>query len=386
MVHSSNGQNLDGLNMGNIRHESMINQVSALVSSRNAKKLARQGASMSMSSGQEKLNSQSTNQAHTTGQTPSDDTDPTVRAGTMGSSFAAANEIDGAGLKQVRGPTETFSGSYLQQTHSVNTEGTANSQAQYTDVDSQSPVNQKAIKRILRSEGFYLNAEIEGVNILFIIDTGATRTVISDRVYNSIPEVRRPELKKCTVLTDVSGQPLSQQGSAFFTIKLASGVRLNSEIMVADIEDDGLFGHDLLSKGGAEILYSEGAIRFMGTSIPCKQINRDNLIRKVRAVSDFTIPDHSEMIVDAFLDRSEDDDLKQCDIILEPCSEFQERYGLLMAYSLSDLDSKVTHKVRMLNPCPHAISDNQDAILGTAEVVVQAVTLVTPNDRYAHRW
>ncbi|MEW8191404.1 MAG: reverse transcriptase domain-containing protein [Candidatus Thiodiazotropha endolucinida] len=301
----------------------------------------------------------------------------------MGSSFAAANEIDGAGLKQVRGPTETFSGSYLQHTHSVNTEGTANSQAQYTDVDSQSPVDQKAIKRILRSEGFYLNAEIEGVNILFTIDTGATRTVISDRVYNSIPEVRRPELKKCTVLTDVSGQPLSQQGSAFFTIELASGVRLNSEIMVADIEDDGLFGHDLLSKGGAEILYSEGAIRFMGTSIPCKQINRDNLIRKVRAASDFTIPGHSEMIVDAFLDRSEDDDLQQCDIILEPCSEFQERYGLLMAYSLSDLDSKVTHKVRMLNPFPHAISVNQDATLGTAEVVVQAVTLVTPNDRRA---
>ena len=89
------------------------------------------------------------------------------------------------------------------------------------------------------------------------------------------------------------------------------------------------------------------------------------------------------MIVDAFLDRSEDDDLQQCDIILEPCSEFQERYGLLTAYSLSDLDSKVTHKVRMLNPCPHAISVNQDATLGTAEVVIQAVTLVTPNDRRA---
>ena len=74
MVHSSNGQNLDGLNMGNIRYESMINQVSALVNSRNAKKLARQGASMSMSSGQEKLSSQSTNQAHTTGQNSSDDT------------------------------------------------------------------------------------------------------------------------------------------------------------------------------------------------------------------------------------------------------------------------------------------------------------------------
>lgn len=57
---------------------------------------------------------------------------------------------------------------------------------------------QKTIKRILRSEGFYLDANIEGVDILFTIDTGAARTVISERVYNSIPDDQRPKFKEGT--------------------------------------------------------------------------------------------------------------------------------------------------------------------------------------------
>ena len=166
-----------------------------------------------------------------------------------------------------------------------------------------------------------------------------------------------------------------------FTITLASGLKLKSEIMVANIEDDGLFGHDLLGQGGAEILYTEGAIRFMGISIPCKQINKSTPIRKVRAANDFTIAGQSELIVDAFLDRSEDDDLQTCDIILEPSSAFQEKYGLLMASSLSDLDSKVTHKVRILNPHPNDISIKQDTTLGTAEMVVKTITLVNQENR-----
>ena len=149
------------------------------------------------------------------------------------------------------------------------------------------------------------------MDILFTIDTGATRTVISERVYNSIPHDQRPKLKVGTGLTDASGQPLLQLGSANFTITLSSGVKFNSEIMVADIEDEGLFGHDLLNQGGAEILYTEGAIKFLGVCIPCKQIGKGPCIRKLRAATDHEIPGHCEMVIDAFIDRSDSDDLEQ---------------------------------------------------------------------------
>ena len=36
-------------------------------------------------------------------------------------------------------------------------------------------------------DGLYVDGVINGSNMLFNIDTGAARTVISDRVYDSIP-------------------------------------------------------------------------------------------------------------------------------------------------------------------------------------------------------
>ena len=163
--------------------------------------------------------------------------------------------MNDTGLKRSIKQSESPSSSQATPTTSVTGNARPNPKSQSASVDPPVSGDQMAIKRILRSEGFYLNAEIEGVNT---IDTGASRTVISNRVYNSIPEAHRPKLQKCVVLTDVSGQPLSQQGSACFTIQIASGAKLNSEITVADIEDDGLFGHDLLSQNDVDVLYSQG--------------------------------------------------------------------------------------------------------------------------------
>ena len=110
--------------------------------------------------------------------------------------------------------------------------------------------------------------------MLFNIDTGATCTVISDRVYNSIPEEGRPILTRCTEPTKATGQSLSHQGSAAFTIELGSGQKFNHEIKVARIEDDGLLGHDLLRQGRAAILYNKNTLRFMGASLPCLKMSK----------------------------------------------------------------------------------------------------------------
>ena len=148
----------------------------------------------------------------------------------------------------------------------------------------------QTLKSVMRSEGFYLQAKLEGVNILFTIDTGATRTIISEDFYKSIPDERRPQLKKSVGLTDASGHPLSQLGTAVFEVQLANGVQFSGEIIVADIEDEGLFGHDLLKQGQSEILYEKDAIRFMGVHIPCVLVGGATNVRKVVSADPFTIP------------------------------------------------------------------------------------------------
>lgn len=54
--------------------------------------------------------------------------------------------------------------------------------------------------------------------MVFIIDTEASKTINSERVYKSIPSENKPILSKTTELTEASGQPLSQFGTAEFTI------------------------------------------------------------------------------------------------------------------------------------------------------------------------
>ena len=64
-------------------------------------------------------------------------------------------------------------------------------------------------------------------------------------------------------------------------------LELNHEIAVADIEDDGHLGMDVLfqgSDGPADILLSEGIIRLHGVTIPCIQIGLPDQVRQVRIV------------------------------------------------------------------------------------------------------
>ena len=235
------------------------------------------------------------------------------------------------------------------------------------------------LKRVVRSDVFYLEAFVEGVKLVFTIDTGATKTVISQRVYQSIPSAHRPLISKTTGLIEASGQPLSQLGTAEFTVKLA-GVQFKTSIIVANIEDDGIFGHDLLSIRDAHFLYDEHALMSMGVHIPCIKVSSTPRIRRITTADRIVVPAYYEKIVDVFVSRVEGDDQQETPVILEPNSEFYERYGMLMACSLSDMNSRVTHKVMLLNPNKYAISINQDASLGTAEDTDGIIVLHSANE------
>ncbi len=66
--------------------------------------------------------------------------------------------------------------------------------------------------------------------------------------------------------------------------------------------------------------------------------------------------------------RDDDDDSKPtCDVMIEPTTNFQEVYPLVMAPRLADLNRSVTAKIRIMNPFPDPVSIKQDAVNGQAE-------------------
>ena len=105
---------------------------------------------------------------------------------------------------------------------------------------------------------------------------------------------------------------------------------------------------------------------FMGVHIPCIKVGSTPRIRRITTADRIVVPSYCEKIIDVFVSRLTGDDQQETPVILEANSEFYERYGILMACSLSDMNSRVTHKIRLLNPNKYAISINQSS-LGTAE-------------------
>jgi hypothetical protein len=69
-----------------------------------------------------------------------------------------------------------------------------------------------------QSESVYVKGKIHGIHGIFTIDTGASRTVLSEEIYFKIPETRRPPLTKSSILVGADGNPLVELGTAIFYI------------------------------------------------------------------------------------------------------------------------------------------------------------------------
>jgi hypothetical protein len=239
-------------------------------------------------------------------------------------------------------------------------------------------------RQLTRSDGVYIEGAVQGRRIMFTADTGAARTVISTKAFKQIPRDKQPQLKKSCTLAGADGQPLVELGKAMFSINLGQ-LTMERELIVADIEDDALLGLDILMKGPggpADIKLTKGEILLNGTTIPCIQIGQSEIVRKVRSADDFYIPPRSEVIVEVFVDKFDDDNPEgPQNYLLEPSPFFEQRYPVAMAACLVEISHNVTNQVRLMNPFDHEVQIEQHAVLGEAEpVLAEPVTLFSTED------
>ena len=227
-------------------------------------------------------------------------------------------------------------------------------------------------RQVMRSDGVYVDGSIQGIKVTFTADTGAARTVISSKLFRKIPNSKKPRLERSSALASVNGQPLTEMGKAVFNITLGN-LTLDSQLIVAEIEDEALLGLDILMKGKggpADIKLTEGLILLDGIAIPCTQIGQPEPVRKITAADDFIIPPRSEVIIDVFVDKFHSDNLSgPQNYLLEPNNFFVEKYPVAMASCLVDITHEVTNKVRLMNPFDHEVEIRQDTVLGETEKV-----------------
>ena len=213
-------------------------------------------------------------------------------------------------------------------------------------------------------KGVYVNGSVEGTEVLFTIYTGASVSVLSERIWNQLIK-RRNQQWECSQkqVFGPNGKPLKTLGSVKLALQVGP-VKLNEYIAVADICDDCLLGADILlglQEGPFDLLLSEGELRWNGWVIPCINVGSPK-IRKVKCVEEIKIPEFSEMKSGVEIEHSNQEQTNQ--LIVEPEARFMEKNCVAEAPSLVELSNPHSHKVKVLNPYSTEVVVHKGELLG----------------------
>ena len=221
--------------------------------------------------------------------------------------------------------------------------------------------------------------------ILFTTDTGASKTIISDRLYRKMSASKRPRLVESASLISAGGEPLRELGKGTFNITLGQ-LSIQKEIVVAEIEDEGLLGMDILQDeefGPADILLSQGVIKMRESDIPCIQIDQRDILRRVELQEDYVIPGYSEAIVAVTVERAEIDEISgNTEFLIEPTYQFKETFPLQMASAVIDTSVDSVSNVRLLNPLPTEVRLRKNTVVGRAEVILEEPVTLFSQERH----
>ena len=128
-------------------------------------------------------------------------------------------------------------------------------------------------------------------------------------------------------MASADDKPLKEKGKATFILQIGD-LKLQKELVVAEIEYEILLGLDILmkgEKGPADIKLSEGVVLLNGFIIPIVQIGHSNSLRKVVSAENVVIPPTSEIIVDVLVERTDKDYLSDSqEFLIEPNQKFRE--------------------------------------------------------------
>ena len=136
----------------------------------------------------------------------------------------------------------------------------------------------------------------------------------------------RPELQKTSKLVGASGIAIKESGKGIFSLKIGP-VHLEVEAIVAEIDDDGLLGIDVLQNGTGgptDLLMRKGVLILNKQEVPIIQVGVTNRVRRVTAADHSVIPAQSECVIDVYVERQEYDDFSsEREYVIEPTEHFQ---------------------------------------------------------------
>ena len=215
------------------------------------------------------------------------------------------------------------------------------------------------------SIGLYLSVRIESLQSSFLIDTSASRSLVSRKLYERLSKKVTLSKNKLSKLQQADGTSLETYG--IITMPLLVGpVAVKQDLMVADISDVGILGLDFLEEHQCSLDMKSSELEVAGVRIACGKDSPIVEVGRVKYALSVTVPPVTEMIVWACV---EDPPCGE-KYLVEPSESFEESSSLKVAVSLHCAVQDMI-RVRVMNPVSEAIEVNEGQTLGFAFKVVE---------------
>jgi predicted aspartyl protease len=200
-----------------------------------------------------------------------------------------------------------------------------------------------------KSHSLSLLGLVENVLVKFLVDTGASVTLVSRDIYLSCfsnIELEPVEFNIC----QADGQKMGILGKKSMELTIGNW-KVFHEVIFADMQGEAILGMDFLLEQECKLNIGEAKMVVQGQSIQLCQDNENSSCCKVSLREDILIPPNSEVNINTRVHRKGKEPSLH---MLKGTNKFRERYNLVMSESISNID-KGKAIVRIYNPNNHEI-------------------------------
>ena len=165
--------------------------------------------------------------------------------------------------------------------------------------------------------GLYVDVKIQGETARFLVDTGATVTLVSESLYKKLPMSVRPNLHEVTqTIMTANSTALSVHGKAEFNVCIDQ-MTYYSEAIVAKLKIDGILGLDFMKAHQCSVDIGNEVLVVNGRE---KRLSIEGFLGcyRITASKTVSIPPRSEMIVPGKVCVPEGSTLPVGESIIEP--------------------------------------------------------------------
>ena len=205
----------------------------------------------------------------------------------------------------------------------------------------------------------YVKVKIQNRDILFLVDTGCTHTMISHKWANTHGMMEQRENRQLSYAMAANGSRLACYGELKTKIQLSSQ-EFSTQLLISDIMEDGILGMDVIKNHQIEINIPQMTLGIIKTIVPlCDRKGRRFASQRQE---DTTLPPYSKTTVSIY--KHETIDKEDMD---EPTSTQQYNQPRFSACSC--------HTQEDDNPCDKAASnsDRPFNMIHSRSVVCQVI-------------